>query len=234
MRHKKILWQAGLAVTLLMLSACGTSNDALTPTLDATLIYTQAAQTVAAQFTQTSVAQTASAPTQTNTPATTPTMAVTDTPFATPPLFTLPAGGSGQPFTLPTPSFSLLPLPVQGTPTGALCDNSAYIRDIGTADGTVLKPGQAFAKGWLIQNTGTCNWGVGYHLVRVGGNTDFGGDTFAIRLTSDIVLAGTITEISVNLIAPKTPGIYEARYQMYTHLDIPFGTGMTVAIEVRK
>jgi hypothetical protein len=168
----------------------------------------------------------------TSTPAPLPTTAETFTPFATLPIFTLPAGTVQQPLPIYTVTFSFLPL--QGTPTGALCDNSAYVRDIGTADGTILKPGQKFAKGWLIQNTGTCNWGVGYHLVRVGGNTDFGGDMFVIRSSDHIVLAGTIAEISINLIAPKTPGTYEARYQMYTNLDIPFGTGMTVAVQVRK
>jgi hypothetical protein len=232
MPNKNIIRQVFLAVTVLVLTACGPSADSLTPTMDATLIYTQAAQTVAAQFTQTSAAITAAAPTQTNTPAPTPTVAASFTPVATLPIFTLPAGGTGQPLSIFTPTFSILPL--QGTPTGALCDNSAYIRDVGTPDGTVLKPGQAFAKGWHIQNIGTCNWKVGYHLMRVGGNTDFGGDTFVIRLPSDIVLAGTIVEISLRLIAPKQPGTYEARYQMYTNLDIPFGTGMTVAVEVRK
>ncbi len=232
MRNKNIIRQAFLAVTVLLLAACGPSAESFTPTLDATLIYTQAAQTVAVQFTQTSAALTAAAPTQTNTPAPTPTEAASPTPFATLPLFTLPAGATGQPFGISTPTFSILPL--QGTPTGALCDNSAYIQDVGTPDGTVLKPGQAFAKGWLIQNTGTCNWKVGYHLVRVGGNTDFGGDTFVIRLSSDIVLAGKIVEISLRLIAPKQPGMYEARYQMYNDRDVPFGTAMTVSVEVRK
>ena len=227
MRKRKIPWQACLAVTFLTLSACGPSSESLTPTMDATLIYTQAAQTVAAQFTQTSAAQTVAAPTMTNTPAPTPTSLETSTPFATSPIFTLPAGT----FQL-TPTFSILP--VQATPTGPLCDNSVYIRDIGTPDGTILKPGAAFAKGWLIQNTGTCNWKIGYHLVRVGGNTDFGGAAFVIRSASDVVLSGAIAEISLNLIAPKTPGAYEARYQMYTNLDMPFGTGMTVAVEVRK
>ena len=232
MRNKQVSGLACLAVTILMLSACGPANKELTPTLDATLIYTQAAQTVAAQFTQTSYAKTAAAPTQTNTLVPTPTIAVTFTPFATLPLVTLPSGGTNQPFSLTPPTLSLLPL--QGTPTGALCDNSAYIRDVGTPDGTILKPNQQFAKGWLIQNTGTCNWVGGYHLVRVGGNTDFGGDTFVIRLPSEVVLAGTIVEVSINLVAPKTPGTYEARYQMYNDRDIPFGTGMTVAVEVRK
>lgn len=232
MRIKNITRQAFLAVMVLILAACGPSDESLTPTMDATLIYTQAAQTVAAQFTQTSAALTAAAPTQTNTPASTPTDAASPTPFATLPLFTLPAGATGQPLALSSPTFSILP--AQGTPTGALCNDSAYVRDVGTPDGTVLKPGQAFAKGWLIQNTGTCNWKVGYHLVQVGGNTNFGGATFIIHFPTDIVLAGTITEISLNLIAPKTPGTYEARYQMYTDLDIPFGTGMTVAVEVKK
>ncbi len=231
MSNKTTIGLACLAVMVLLLSACSPSEE-LTPTMDGTLIYTQAAQTVAAQFTQTSYAQTAAAPTQTNTTAPTPTVAVTFTPFATLPIFTLPTGGTSQPLSLFTPTISLLPL--QGTPTGALCDNSAYIRDVGTPDGTILKPNQSFAKGWLIQNTGTCNWMIGYHLVRVGGNTEFGGAIFAIRFPGEIVLAGTIVEISLNLVAPRTPGMYEARYQMYTNLDIPFGTGMTVAVEVRK
>jgi hypothetical protein len=227
MRQRKIFWQACLAVTFLTLSACGTSRESLTPTLDVTLVYTQAAQTVAAQFTQTSAALTAAAPTMTNTPAPSPTLAETFTPLATLPIFTFPAGTL-----FPTSTFSIVP--PQTTPTGALCNDSVWIRDIGTPDGTILKPGTAFPKGWLIQNTGTCNWKEGYHLVRVGGNTDFGGDTFVIRSARDIVLAGAIAEISLNLVAPKTPGMYEARYQMYTNLDVPFGTGMTVAIEVKK
>jgi hypothetical protein len=232
MQPRKVFWQAGLAVIFLTLSACGPSNESLTPTFDATLIYTQAAQTVGAQFTQTSVAQTAAAPTITDTPAPSPTIADTFTPLATQPIFTVSAGNTQQPLSIFTPTFSILP--VQGTPTGALCNNSAYVSDIGTADGTVLKPGTQFAKGWLIQNTGTCNWDVGYHLVRIGGNTDFGGGTFIIRSAKNIVLAGKIAEVSVNLVAPKTPGTYEARYQLYTNLDVPFGTGMTVAIKVAK
>jgi len=232
MRNKHIIRQAFLAVTILLLAACGPSDESLTPTVDAALIYTEAAQTVAAQFTQTSAALTAAAPTQTDTPAPTPTEAASPTPFATLPLFTLPAGATGQPFANTTPTFSILP--AQGTPTGELCDNSAYIRDVGTPDGTILKPGQAFAKGWLIQNTGTCTWKVGYHLVQVGGNTNFGGGTFIIHFPSQVVLPGTIVEVSLNLVAPKQPGTYEARYQMYNDRDIPFGTGMTVAVEVKK
>jgi hypothetical protein len=230
MNNRKILGLACAAGLILVLAACSPSSDALTPTIDTTLIYTQAAQTVAAQFTQTSAVLTAVAPTQTDLPTSTPTISVTITPFATQPIFTGAAGT--QPVFFSTPTLSLLPL--AGTPTGALCDNSAYIRDIGTPDGTILKPNQEFPKGWLIQNTGTCRWIIGYRLVRVGGNTEFGGDLYVIRSPGETVSAGSIVEISLNLIAPKLPGLYEARYQMYTNKDVPFGTGMTVAVEVRK
>ena len=227
MRKRKIPWQACLAVIFLTLSACGPSSESLTPTMDATLIYTQAAQTVAAQFTQTSAAQTAAAPTMTNTPAPTPTSLETSTPFATSPIFTLPAGT----FQL-TPTFSVLP--IQATPTGPLCDNSAYVTMIGVQDGAILKPGEKFATGWLIRNTGTCDWGVGYHLVRTGGNTDFHAALFAIRYPKDTKPAGEIAEISMQMTAPKQPGLYEAFYQMYSDLNVPFGTGMSIRIEVKK
>lgn len=224
-------WLA-LALTATLLSACGGAPDAAsTPTMDGTLVYTQAAQTVAAQFTQTSAALTVNAPTQTNTPEPTITMAPTITSVATLNIFTQQPGVTQPPLGAPT---HLFPLPGLGTPTAPLCNDSAYVRDVGTVDGSKLKPGQAFEKGWLIQNTGTCNWGIGYRLVHVGGNTNFGGDAFVIRFPSDIVLSGTITEISLRLVAPNKPGTYEARYQMYTNQEIPFGTAMTVAIEVQK
>lgn len=232
MKLTPTLWLA-LALIAILLSACGASNAATTPTLDGTLVYTQAAQTVAAQFTQTSAALTASAPTQTNTPEPTITMAPTFTPIATINFFTQQPGSTQQPPAgVFTPTFSIIP--GAGTPTVALCNDSAYVRDVGVVDGTKLKPGQAFDKGWHIINTGSCNWGIGYHLVHVGGNTNFGGDTFTIRFPSDVVLPGVIAEISLHLVAPNKPGKYEARYQMYSNQDIPFGTGLTVAIEVQK
>jgi hypothetical protein len=147
----------------------------------------------------------------------------------TSPSFLLPTGAVSQPFF--TPTISLLPL---GTPTGALCNNSTFVADIGVQDGAILKPGQRFAKGWLIQNTGICDWLPGYTLVRTGGNTDFSAPPFIIHSLKDVVPAGVIAEISLNMTAPKTPGTYEAFYQMYSNLNVPFGTGMSIRIEVRK
>jgi hypothetical protein len=225
MRLQKNFWRLGLAVILLMLGACSPSDQSLPPTLDTTMIFTQAAQTVAVQLTQTSAVQTAAAP------AATPTLAPPDTftPVVAPPIFTIPTGGVNQPFF--TPTISLLPL---GTPTSALCNNSAYVTMIGVQDGAVLKPGQKFATGWLIQNTGICDWLPGYTLVRTGGNTDFSAPPFTIQSLQDVVPAGVIAEISLRMTAPKMPGTYEAFYQMYSNLNVPFGTGMSIRIEVKK
>jgi len=227
MRLQKIFCRLGLAVILLMLGACGPSEQSLPPTLDTAMIFTQAAQTVAVQLTETSAAQTAAAPAATSTP----TLALPDTvtPAAPPPVLTLPPGGTNQPIF--TPTIALLPV---GTPTGALCNDSAYVTMIGVQDGTVLKPGQQFSTGWLIQNTGFCDWLPGYGLVRTGGNTDFSASPFSIRSLQDVVPAGAIAEISMRMTAPKTPGTYEAWYQMYSNLNVPFGTGMSIRIEVRK
>jgi hypothetical protein len=224
MRLQKIFWRLGLAVTLLMLGACGPADQPLPPTLDTVMIFTQAAQTVAVQLTETSAAQAAAA-------TSTPTLALPDTftPAAPPPVLTLPPGGTNQPIF--TPTISLLPL---GTPTGALCNNSAYVTMVGVQDGAILKPGQQFVTGWLIQNTGFCDWLPGYSLVRTGGNTDFSASPFSIRSPQDVVPAGAIAEISLHMTAPKTPGTYEAFYQMYSNLNVPFGTGMSIRIEVRK
>jgi len=226
----RILTVLGAAILLLTLTACGSSQTPA-PTADTSLIYTQAAQTVVVQLIQTSAAQTALAPTDTPQPT------FTSAPTVSVPTLDLLGltTATNQPLPAPpgvsTPTLFLPPLP---TPTGPLCNDSVYIRDVGTKDGTVLKPGQAFAKGWLIQNTGVCKWTAGYRLVRVGGNTDFGGATFVIRYPNQEVAPGAIAEISLNLVAPKQPGTYEGRYQMYTDLNVPFGTGMTVAVEVRK
>ena len=210
-------------VILMSLTACG-ARATPAPTLDTNLIFTQAAQTVSAQFTQTAAAQPTITPTEMPaTAAPAPTSGLDATAPAQP-IF-------NTPLVLPSATLALLP---QVTGTGALCNNSIYIADVGVQDGAVLKPGQAFEKGWLIQNTGICDWGIGYSLLRVGGNTDFDAAVYVIHAIKEIVAPGQIAEITLRMTAPKTPGKYEAFYQMYSNLSVPFGTGLSVSIEVKK
>lgn len=226
MQLHKTYWRVfSFLIALLVLTACG-ARETPAPTLDTNLVFTQAAQTVSAQFTLTAAAQPTSTPVPTNTPAITASASTL-----------IPGASAPTQFVLNTPLVNpsaTLALPAQATATGSLCNNSAYVADVGTPDGTVLKPGEAFVKGWLIMNTGTCNWTAGYSLQRTGGNTNFDAPIFTIQLPKDFVIPGMITEISMHMTAPKEPGKYEAFYQMYSDLSVPFGTGLSVSIEVRK
>lgn len=213
-------------LALLILTACG-SQETPAPTLDTAVIFTQAAQTVSAQLTLTAAAQPTATPLPTEAPAT----------AAPAPTSANVAPGATQvflintPLVLPSATLALLP---QSTATGGSCNNSAYVTDVGVADGSVLKPGQVFEKGWLVQNNGSCDWTIGYYLLRISGNTDFDAPTYVIQTVNNIVAPGQIAEITLRMIAPKTPGTYEALYQMYTNLNVPFGTGLSVSIEVKK
>ena len=225
MQPLTIFWRTLMVGSILLLAACAPAQTPV-PTVDTAEIFTQVAQTLAVQFTQTSQMQTALAPAATN------TLVPTQPPPAT---FTPVALASPNPlaFSTQTPTLSL-GLPPVSTPTGPLCNNSILIRDIGTPDGAVLKPGQKFEKGWVVQNTGICTWGIGYALVLVGGNTNFSAAPFAIRGPQQYVQSGAFVEISLKMIAPKQLGLFEAYYQMYSENNSPFGTGMTIRIEVRR
>ncbi len=222
MQPKTIFWRIVLIGSFLLLAACSPAETPA-PTMDEALIFTQVAQTVAAQFTQTAAAQ----PSPTFTLVPPPTLAAPGDVTATitqPPII--------LPLLTATATVSLLT--PQATPTGPLCNDSIFIRQVGVQDGAILKPGQKFETGWVMQNTGICTWGAGYTLVRVSGNTDFDAPPFAIRDPKDFVQPGALFEISLHMTAPKTPGIYEAYYQMYSDKSIPFGMGMFLHIEVRK
>lgn len=226
MQLHKTHWRVfSFLIFLLILTACG-ARETPAPTLDTNLISTQAAQTVSAQIAMTAAAL----PTSTVVPTNTQAIAAPASP-------SVPDAGAPTQFVLNTPLVNpsaTLALLAQATATGSLCNNSAYVSDVGTPDGSVLKPGQAFVKGWLIMNTGTCNWTAGYSLQRTGGNTNFDAPIFTIQLPKDFVIPGMITEISLHMTAPKEPGKYEAFYQMYSNLSVPFGTGLSVSIEVKK
>lgn len=121
-------------VALFVVFACA-PKEPPTPTPDIEAIYTSAASTVMAEFTQTAAVFTpTSEPTATPIPA-------TDTPR-------------------PTPAIAL-----EIPPTAVECDDADHIEDINVPDGTVMLPGQDFVKTWRIKNIGSCTWTTNYTLV---------------------------------------------------------------------
>jgi len=123
-----------------LLGACAKGNA--TPTTSPEMVYTQAAETVAAGLTQTAVLL----PTATATPTLKPTNTPEPTQAAT-----------------ATLSVSVTPL-TQKSPTGLPSpDKGEWVAQT-PGDGTILTAGQDFTLTWTIKNAGTTTWTTDYLL----------------------------------------------------------------------
>ncbi len=65
-----------------------------------------------------------------------------------------------------------LPESESATPFDSLsapnCQNDLrFIQDITIPDGSVVPAGELIDKRWLVENSGTCNWSIGYQLVLI-------------------------------------------------------------------
>ena len=136
----------------------------------------------------------------------------------------------------PTPT----PAPNKPTPTAApaaCIDGMSYVADITYDDANmtappVLQPGQPFVKTWRVRNSGTCTWTSAYYLAYSHGNTpqsQMGGQPTYIKGS---VPPGGTYDISVNLVAPQQPGVYQGFWQMVNAKGAAFGTTVYVGIQV--
>lgn len=121
------------------------------------------------------------------------------------------------------------------------CDRAAVGTpfDVTVPDGTQFKPGETFTKTWRLENTGACAWTNEYAVVWVFG------DAMAIsqtRYLREPVAPGETLEISVDMVAPSLPGIYQSYWKLRNaegemfaigpHGDSPFWARIEV-IETR-
>lgn len=234
MTLRKSSWLVMVLVLALTLTACNIGATPQ-PTVDVGAIYTAAAQTAIAdlslQMTATAMAASPTPqPTATLPPPTaTNTLAPNLTPFATTgPMNTLPAGTPGGIF---TPIASVAP--PQGTASGPLCDNSAFVADITVPDGTVMQPGEDFYKIWRLQNTGTCTWDEGYQLAFAWGDP-LDGQPFTIQQKDDFVLPGATADFGIHMTAHLKPGEYSGCWRMKNDRGSFFGAVVCVNIKVVK
>jgi hypothetical protein len=189
-------------LALLSLAACNLprSAETATPVLDVT----QAYQTVAARLTQAVVVTPTVTPatptalgTSSPTPSTTPTI-------ATPPLIS------------PTP-------PKYGTATSS-CDLAAPGNpiDVTIPDDTVMQPGQSFTKIWRLQNVGTCTWTRSYAAAYFSGEQM--GASVSVPLAGNVA-PGQSLDISVDMVAPTTPGKFQGNWKLRNASNVLFGIG---------
>jgi hypothetical protein len=195
MKQSPYVLTSTLAALALFLSACGGTQ--LTP--DTAAISTAAAQTVEARFTLQAVLQATETP---------PPSAETLVPAATSTL--------GYPPTLTT-------LPGQPTPTdnGKPCYAMTFVSDVSIPDGMIIAPGSQFTKTWRVRNDGNCVWDKNYSVELDQG--DPMGTVTKFPLTKT-VLPGDNYDISIDMTAPATDGIYTG----YWHIATPYGGYMGV------
>ncbi len=184
------------------LAACNLANA--TAVASPTLNVTQALQTVAARLTQV-VTQTPTRPPQATL---TPSLA-------------LPTGTA-----IPE---TAAPSPEGATPSGTEaaqepCDRAAPGDpiDVTVDDDTQMEPGQSFTKVWRLVNSGTCTWNRQYHAAWFFGEKL--GDTLSVPFSGEVPPNDSI-DISVDMIAPLTPGTYQSNWKLSNPSGELFGIG---------
>lgn len=151
MKTRLLLSTITIAI-LIVVSGCNLPQP--TPTQDPNLAYTAAAQTIAAQLTQSALTLQAPSPTA----------------IVLPPTNTPPAPPT---FIVPTSVFTAT----------QECDRAQFITDVTIPDGSIMAPSQVFTKTWRLKNIGTCTWS-GYSLVFDEGNSMSGAASTAIGTTT--------------------------------------------------
>jgi len=160
-------------------------------------------------------------PSKTPTKTSLPTTTLTRTPTKTPSLTSTPTY-TVTPTTTFTPSPTLTPT---WTPTLIPgCDHAGFITDVTVPDNTIFSPGASFTKTWRLRNIGSCSWTPSYSLAFVSGEKMGGAELIALPR---IILPGETVDLSVNLVAPGTPGINRGDWQLRNSSGRLFGISST-------
>lgn len=140
---------------------------------------------------------------------------------------------------LPTPTPQITPTAGVSTPLPPnYCNDSmAFVGDVNLPDYNMSRPPQMnpntpFAKGWRIQNTGTCTWTPNYSLAYSGSyptNGYLSGQP--VRLQSPVPPGGTL-DLYAGMITPPYPGIYQSFWVLRNANNQPFGSRLYALVQV--
>ena len=138
---------------------------------------------------------------------------------------------------LPTPQpaeAARSPLPVAGCLDAMTLVAHLNLDDANMTAPPPISPGAAFQKSWRVQNIGTCTWDSSYQLTPVGGNVPparMGGRAVPL---SGAVAPGETTDITVDLVAPLAPGVYQGFWSMRAPTGLLFGERIWVGVDVAE
>lgn len=150
-------------------------------------------------------------------------------------------GGQPTPFKPPSLAVNATPL-MQVTPTPPPtpevitlptleCSNIlTFLEDLTIPDGTLVRPGEALDKRWLVQNNGTCNWNERYRLKLIAGS--------ALGVPEEQALyparSGTQAIIRILFTATDQPGLQRSAWQAFSPQGEAFGDPIYIEIFVES
>jgi hypothetical protein len=129
----------------------------------------------------------------------------------------------------PSPTITATSEALPQTPTqteeGACTKSASFIEDITIPDNSVLAAGSSFTKIWRIRNTGTCDW-VSYQFIHASG--DLMGSSSSQALP--VISSTSVADISVDLVAPVSPGTYTTSWRIRASDGTVFGPELFLTI----
>lgn len=127
----------------------------------------------------------------------------------------------------PTPTGPVVATVIVPTaPPASTDDKAEFEADVTVPDGAIFAPNEAFTKTWRIKNTGVSTWTTAYALFFVSGAL-MGGPA-SVPMPKDVP-PGASVEITVDLIAPTEPGIYQGFWKLRNAGGGVFGVGPTAS-----
>jgi len=207
-----------LIIVFVISTGCTGNNENDVPTVDPNMLFTAAAMTVQAEFTQsaallpTSTATLPPTPTQATIAPTISTTGLPGIGTAVPGIPTLPGISSTLPSIGTQPT---LPGIATATTTGSGCggDKGEWVSN-SPADGKHFQASANFDLIWVVENTGTTTWTEEYvyrHFVgtNYASRTQYNFWTTPGTYWEDGVQPGERAEFIVHMTAPSTAGHYE-------------------------
>jgi len=198
-----IFIRLSLITLAVALGACQSNAETTTPTLDAKVVLTAAAETAMVRLTQAAAQATPSPSTASGSP--TPELALTSAFSTVVAQFTQQAKLTPS----PQPSQTLAASATVGASN--LAERALYVADVTIPDGTDFSPGTAFTKTWRLKNSGASTWTTAYTLAFISGEKMGGPDKVNLPST---VQPGATVDISVDLVAPSTTGTFRGYWKI--------------------
>ena len=94
--------------------------------------------------------------------------------------------------------------------------------DLTVPDDSQVAPGEYFSKTWRLINAGHCNWTADYAIVWFSGEDMGASHTQPLGVN---VMPGNTVDVTIDMMAPSSPGIYQSNWKLLSSQGEMFGIG---------